>query len=193
MREAGAMTEFDHSAGSLCLDFVATVRDWPERRIELLGTPAELTGWFEAEGLPAAAGGLTEQDLLDARALRAAVNDTTRSLIAGAPPATEDIRLINTIGRHPTPVFLLGPGGRTRAAVAEPDAAAALSVIARDAINLLAGPDLGRIRACDSDGCATLFYDRSPSGRRRWCSMRRCGEKAAAANYRRRVATRSRP
>ncbi len=149
MREAGAMTEFDRSAGSLCLDFVATVRDWPERRIELLGTPAELTGWFETAGLPVAAGGLTEQDLLDARTLRAAV--------------------------------------------AEPDTAAALSVIARDAINLLAGPALGRIRACDSDGCATLFYDRSPSGRRRWCSMRRCGEKVAAANYRRRVAARSRP
>ncbi|EIV90832.1 ABATE domain-containing protein [Frankia sp. QA3] len=193
MRESGTMTEFDRGAGSLCLDFVATVRDWPGRHVELLATPAELTGWFEEQGLPAAAGGLTEPDLLAARALRGAVNETTRGLIVSRPPTPEDIRLINTAGRRPTPVFLLGPGGRTRTPVPEPDAAAALSVIARDAINLLAGPDLSRVRTCDSDGCATLFLDRSPSGRRRWCSMRRCGGRAAAANYRRRRAARSQP
>jgi predicted RNA-binding Zn ribbon-like protein len=33
----------------------------------------------------------------------------------------------------------------------------------------------GRIRVCASDTCSARFYDRSPAGGRRWCSMQACG------------------
>ncbi|WP_035751194.1 CGNR zinc finger domain-containing protein [Parafrankia discariae] len=183
------MNAFDRSAGSLCLDFVATMRDSSDQLVEMLSTPGDLAAWFDLTGLPVPAGGLTAQDLDAAQALRAAVNAVTRALIAGQQPGADDIRLINTTGQHRTPVFFLGATGRSRIAAAEPDTAATFSVIARDTINLLSGADLERVRACS--GCAALFFDRSPSGQRRWCSMRRCGEKAASANYRRRLAARS--
>jgi predicted RNA-binding Zn ribbon-like protein len=41
-----------------------------------------------------------------------------------------------------------------------------------------------RIRICDNDTCAWLFYDESRAGRRRWCDMATCGNRAKARRHR---------
>jgi predicted RNA-binding Zn ribbon-like protein len=41
-----------------------------------------------------------------------------------------------------------------------------------------------RIRVCDSETCHWLFYDASPTRRRRWCDMATCGNRAKAARHR---------
>jgi predicted RNA-binding Zn ribbon-like protein len=41
-----------------------------------------------------------------------------------------------------------------------------------------------RIRICASDDCRWLFYDESRSGRRRWCDMATCGNRAKARRHR---------
>jgi predicted RNA-binding Zn ribbon-like protein len=41
-----------------------------------------------------------------------------------------------------------------------------------------------RIRICASDTCRWLFYDESRSGRRRWCDMATCGNRAKARRHR---------
>jgi predicted RNA-binding Zn ribbon-like protein len=41
-----------------------------------------------------------------------------------------------------------------------------------------------RIRICDSHTCQWLFYDTSPTRRRRWCDMSTCGNRAKAARHR---------
>jgi predicted RNA-binding Zn ribbon-like protein len=47
-----------------------------------------------------------------------------------------------------------------------------------------------RLRVCDSETCRWVFYDSSPTGRRRWCSMATCGNQAKARRHRaRRKAT----
>ena len=43
-----------------------------------------------------------------------------------------------------------------------------------------------RIRICASDTCRWLFYDESRSGRRRWCDMATCGNRAKARRHRER-------
>lgn len=50
----------------------------------------------------------------------------------------------------------------------------------------LAGRDLRRLRICANDGCREIFIDRSPTGRRRWCTMRTCGNRAKVARHRER-------
>jgi predicted RNA-binding Zn ribbon-like protein len=70
---------------------------------------------------------------------------------------------------------------------AEP-ATAALSTVARDAVDLLGGADAARLRECASPTCALLFLDISRPGARRWCSSAACGGAARAAAYRRRRA-----
>jgi len=41
-----------------------------------------------------------------------------------------------------------------------------------------------RIRICASDTCRWLFYDESRAGRRRWCDMATCGNRAKAQRHR---------
>jgi predicted RNA-binding Zn ribbon-like protein len=61
-----------------------------------------------------------------------------------------------------------------------------LAAIARDAVDLLAGPLAARIRECAADDCALLFVDASRPGRRRWCATTACGNRAHTKAYRRR-------
>jgi predicted RNA-binding Zn ribbon-like protein len=40
-----------------------------------------------------------------------------------------------------------------------------------------------RLRACAGDDCGWLFLDASKAGRRRWCSMADCGNRAKARRH----------
>src|SRR5437773_473410 len=65
----------------------------------------------------------------------------------------------------------------------------------RDAVGRLAEPlvdqiqagNADRIRICANDTCRWIFYDESRAGRRRWCDMASCGNRAKAARHRARV------
>ena len=64
-----------------------------------------------------------------------------------------------------------------------------------DALARLADPIVGeirngradRLRICDNDTCRWIFYDESRAGRRRWCDMASCGNRAKAARHRARL------
>ena len=59
----------------------------------------------------------------------------------------------------------------------------ALSSIARDAVaTFSAGP--GRVRHCAAGNCALIFLDTSRPHSRRWCSMRRCGNRTKVRIHR---------
>lgn len=45
-----------------------------------------------------------------------------------------------------------------------------------------------RLKACEAEDCHWVYYDRSPAGRRRWCSMSVCGARAKMRTYRARRA-----
>jgi predicted RNA-binding Zn ribbon-like protein len=53
-----------------------------------------------------------------------------------------------------------------------------LSLLARDALDLVSSPALARVRRCADPTCGALFYDGSRPGHRRWCSMDVCGNRA---------------
>lgn len=42
----------------------------------------------------------------------------------------------------------------------------------------------GRLRVCANDECRWVFFDSSPAGRRKWCDMATCGNRAKAARHR---------
>lgn len=43
-----------------------------------------------------------------------------------------------------------------------------------------------RLRVCANDECRWVFNDHSPAGRRKWCDMSSCGNRAKAARHRER-------
>nr|WP_260152271.1 CGNR zinc finger domain-containing protein [Hoyosella altamirensis] len=49
-------------------------------------------------------------------------------------------------------------------------------------IRLVLSPPSQPVRACDR--CGWFYLDTSRSRRRRWCSMKTCGNQAKAARYR---------
>ncbi len=69
------------------------------------------------------------------------------------------------------------------------DARIALVPIAHDIARLLATPD-APVRKCSGEGCLRHFYDDSRTGRRRWCEMAICGNRAKAAAFAKRHAAR---
>jgi len=64
-----------------------------------------------------------------------------------------------------------------------------LAPIALDAVHLVTNTDSTRTRRCAAPQCIRWFEDTSKGGRRRWCSMRTCGNRAKAAKHRRRLSS----
>jgi predicted RNA-binding Zn ribbon-like protein len=64
-----------------------------------------------------------------------------------------------------------------------------LLAIARSAGQLLTTVDLAAVHACPGTGCGWLFVDRS--GRRRWCTMATCGNRAKVRRFAQRRASES--
>ncbi len=55
--------------------------------------------------------------------------------------------------------------------------------IARAAADLLASDQLPYVRACFSKTCEWFFLDTSKNHQRRWCDMKRCGNRAKVRNF----------
>jgi len=129
-----------------------------------------------------------QEDLAAMRPLRAALTRIAYDLAEGArpvridPPRPGDIGAVNAAAAAPPLVPALGPGGDT--SFVKPSTTAALSTLARDAIDLFGGPFAQRIRVCDAENCGLLLVDTSKPGRRRWCSMEVCGNRAKIRSHR---------
>jgi predicted RNA-binding Zn ribbon-like protein len=126
---------------------------------------------------------VTEAELLSARALRETIHRLAWNRIRAETPAEEDLGLLNHWAALPPPSPQLGRGGLTWIGRG---VSANLAGIAREAVELLGGPGASRVRNCARDGCSILFFDTSRSGRRRWCSMTACGNKAKVDAFRKR-------
>lgn len=173
---------FPFLGGRFCLDFVATLGKRHATPLERIPDPGALGRWITEAGLAAEDGPLaaTSRDLAEARALREAVYRVVRSAMAGQEPDADDVQLVNEAAARPDLAPQLGP----RPWTARHPVRAALATVARDAVQLVGGPLLDRVKECGNPGCSLLFLDDSQARRRRWCSMERCGNLAKVAGYR---------
>lgn len=64
------------------------------------------------------------------------------------------------------------------------DPAPLMSRVAVAVAEALAAGTWQRLKACEADDCHWAYYDRSPAGRGRWCSMQVCGARAKMRRYR---------
>jgi len=193
-----AAYQFDFSGGALCLDFANTLGDRPRRSEEHVSGWRDLIAWAEQAGLvssreaaavrTAAAKDARASDrtLTRALALREALYRTFAGLAAGRAPATEDLDLLNAHLAAALPhARIESRDGRfawgwERHA---PSLDRLLWPVARSAADLLVSPEHVRLRECASHVCSWLFVDNSPTQRRRWCSMKTCGNRAKARRF----------
>lgn len=179
------------TGGRPALDLVNTLRERWWRRVECLCTPADLQRWLAESGLLAPTTSATEEQLEDARTLREAIDDLIVAQTRGtAPPATSIGTVNRHLGQH-RPPYLEVDGDHARLTQTPPveSVTLALTLIARDAAEMFGTDDRHRVRVCQAQDCSARFYDRSPAGRRRWCTMNRCGNRNNVRAHRRRRST----
>ena len=79
-------------------------------------------------------------------------------------------------------------GGFVRNFVTAGDVFAGLMIpIIESAADALVSGELQRVRRCADPRCARVFYDGSRNGKRRWCDMKTCGNRAKAARHRKKL------
>jgi predicted RNA-binding Zn ribbon-like protein len=79
-------------------------------------------------------------------------------------------------------------GSYARTFVPVGDAFAGLMIpIVESAADALILGELPRVRRCADTRCARVFYDSTKNGRRRWCDMATCGNRAKAARHRQKL------
>jgi predicted RNA-binding Zn ribbon-like protein len=202
-------THYQLEEGYLCVDFVNTAYiladeaapfGYQNTEEQLIDLPA-LGAWAEGVGLlePAEVDLLREDGppaatrrLEDLRALREALRRIIRAHARAQPTPESSLAVLN---RTIPPVL-----SRTRLApdevgfamrMADDEATTATQVIdqilwavGQSAISLLtSAPELETISECPAEDCGYLFRDTS-HGRRRWCSMKSCGNRAKVQRFR---------
>jgi predicted RNA-binding Zn ribbon-like protein len=175
--------------GRACLDFANTVepRNAATDR-DHVTSYAELVSWARLadlvdEPLAAALRRAADADPAAAAAahgeavvLREAIYRTFEAVAGGREPAPVDLVVISDAyrdGLHHADLRATSEGF-TWTYRDEPDLRRPLWPVAASAVELLASPELSRVKVCP-ETCAWLFLDTTKNGRRVWCSMRECG------------------
>jgi len=173
---------FRFRGGSCVLDLAATLRArLSPAPLELLGTPADLGRWLVSSGMVESMPAVTPDDLLVAKVLREAIY--TLAARKGGAKIREARQTLNQIAAGVPAVPQFKSEGT---AVLTGSASALLVSLAREAVQLFGSDMADLVRKCQAPICALYFVDTSRKGDRRWCSMSACGNKAKAAEFRRR-------
>jgi len=185
--------------GLPCLDFINTAPAADGHRTEELEAFDDvLDSLCRARLIPTAAarqaaGHWTDRAKrrLHAKALifRMCLRDMVETILANRKIPQKAIPAINEVLRSQTAYPRLI---RTRGAIVQrferrlehPDQL--LEPIADSVSDLLCNRDWSRLGKCANPGCKLFFYDTTRNHRRRWCSMKTCGNRMKAAAFRRR-------
>jgi predicted RNA-binding Zn ribbon-like protein len=130
------------------------------------------------------AGPVTPDDLTAVVALRDAIWIALDARMDGRALPAGAVATINAAAAEAPVAWQITRGGER--GPREPVTVAQLAAaFARDAVVLLTDPrGTERLRQCGGDNCYLVFLDTSRPGRRRWCSMERCGNRAKVRNFR---------
>lgn len=183
-----------------CLDFVNTGRLVRGKRAHEFVGPEDAIEWFAARNLahddarsrllaryaedPAA--GTADLEII--RRVRDAMRGLLEDAVTGLPPSRSDLRTVNRILRtHYVYVLVPAADGISlgHRHLGDP-IAGALGRLAESLARELSQGMPERLRICESPDCNEAFIDRSRTGRRRWCDMATCGNRAKAARHRER-------
>jgi predicted RNA-binding Zn ribbon-like protein len=161
-----------------------------------------LLAWLREHGLLSARGRATEaarlrRDPAEAarrlerfQHLREVLHGVATDIAADGQPQSGRITELNHILRHGLHYHQLraeAGGAQYEVTQVGDRLDQARAAIASSFAHFLAEDAAHRLRVCANEGCRWIFVDRSPTGRRRWCDMRTCGNQAKVARHRARA------
>jgi predicted RNA-binding Zn ribbon-like protein len=189
---------FEFTAGSLCLDFTNALGRRLEAPVDSIRAYSDLVAWAVQAGILAPSQGQRLLERAGREPERAA--DTVRRaahlregtylafsrLAGGRPPPEEELQTINRLLAEALPHLRLRQAEsrcRWEWLVPEGTVDQMLWPVVRSAAELLTSDRVERVRECASETCSWLFLDASRNGRRKWCDMASCGNRAKARRY----------
>jgi len=191
------MPEFEFSAGELCLDLAYTWGNREDETDDQLSCYGDLLEWALQAGtiddggrrslLRRANRHPTEAEEVFATAvtLREVVFRACSAAAAGRSPDDGDLEILNR-WLDTVPRRRLCRGGECcewELAEDDSDLSRVMWPVLRSAGKLLTSAKVKRIRECEAPDCNWLFLDTSRGGRRKWCDMSVCGNRAKARRY----------
>jgi predicted RNA-binding Zn ribbon-like protein len=166
----------------LATSFTGTLSERHGNAVERIPTPQRLVDWLAVNGL--AVDSCTTAQLELARELRESIHAAaTATAIQDVLPASA-IQIINDCSIQGRAAAVLTPEGNRQWRLSSASCVEdALSVIAADAISIIAGERDGKLALCASPTCRAAFFDTSQSRTRKWCEMNTCGNRQKKARF----------
>ena len=182
-----------------CLDFANTAQSYRETKAGI-----ELQGYLDLVTWGVTTGVLTEKDgealsvkgaaepsrakrtLEWARRLRCSIYQIFSAVASGEKPPPEALRHFNgelSLAMRQAQVLDLKDGFGWEWTDKTSALESVLWPVVRSAAELLTTGQLYRIRQCAGENCTRLFLDTSKNGKRRWCDMKGCGNRAKAKRH----------
>lgn len=185
-------TQFPLISGYLSLDLVNTELVRRGQRYDLLLAEGDLLDWLYLmkedhfslnEQLLAKAGEEIRRVFLSILEFRAVLREQFEAIADGQDIAESFIALLEHQIEQAPYIYKIKdqqlvpvPVGKTEDRLK--------SLIALDALTLIADNKLHTLRRCSNPDCVLLFMDEM--GRRKWCSMKICGNRKKAARFQQR-------
>jgi predicted RNA-binding Zn ribbon-like protein len=173
--------KFKYVSGRRCLDFAGTLKYRDSAREELLTNPQQLSDWAVQAGLVDAVTEITDDELAAAIALREAIYRIVFARLEGGRPKVADVDLLNEHASQPQLTPRLHPDGSVSH---EGTASQLFARLAADLLDMLAGPDIEKVKRCSHPNCTRLYIDSSRAQNRHWCGMSTCGNRAKVQAFR---------
>ncbi|MDQ0946806.1 putative RNA-binding Zn ribbon-like protein [Streptomyces phaeochromogenes] len=166
----------------LATSFTGTLSERHGSAVERIPTPRRLVDWLAVSGLAVDSCTTAQLDL--ARELRESIHAAaTAAAVQDALPVPA-VQVINDRSAQGRAAAILTPDGRRRWQLGSASCVEdALSVIAADAISIIAGERDGKLALCASPTCRAAFFDTSQSRTRKWCDMNTCGNRQKKARF----------
>ena len=184
---------FLFEGGSIALDFVNTRRMHRGRMVDGLQRANGLRDWLNEAGLGSPALSELSTDppamrllLSEAMRLRDEILYGIASMKSGEPLPRTTLHTLNRVLRvsHTTPSVERSEQGLNLVMrETGSNLLTSLAPVALSAAELFTAHRADRLRQCDADTCVLWFLDTSKNGRRRWCSMARCGNRTKVKRH----------
>ncbi len=121
------------------------------------------------------------------RDARAALRELWDARVEGRAPARASLATLNRLLDRGPRVELRATLAGVEVAHRHPEddpTGEALARVAQPLVDAIAAGETDRLRICANEGCRWVFEDASRAGRRRWCDMATCGNRAKVRRYR---------
>ncbi len=182
------------------LDFINTLEFSREGSTDELGSAAAALQWFAQHDLMhrdalddqlaavAASETAAQRVVRRVRRVRGAIRELVEATVERRPPELRELAEVNRALRtHYILELVPAPDGVSMDHRHEGDPVdGALARLAESIAREISQGQPDRMRICANDQCRWVFADTSRTGRRKWCDMSTCGNRAKAARHRER-------